>query len=258
MTFFNKSLLFIKVDCISYYSNTFLINKMNHEVCRVVNSIRGKPKIVVRGYLLVKDKNRNEKYYWYCEYKYLYNCKGRATTILNGQEHVLVKFNEHSHAPEASRANVVQTLNMIKETASHTHDHPVQIIQNAVINMSQNSYSHMPNKQALRKQITYVRGKNMPSQPQSLQDINVPINLRATISGNQFLAKELEIGDEKIMIFCTESNLQHLQEADYWIMDGTFKTVPTLFLQMYTIHALVGGEDNACVFPMVYALMTSK
>ena len=40
-------------------------------------------------------------------------------------------------------------------------------------------------------------------------------------------------------------------------MDGTFKTVPLLFQQMYTIHAPVGGE-NACVLPLVYVLMTGK
>ena len=45
-----------KVDYISYYSSSFLINKMNHEVCRIVNSTHGKPKVVVREYLLVKDK----------------------------------------------------------------------------------------------------------------------------------------------------------------------------------------------------------
>ena len=68
---------------------------MNQEVCRLVKSIRGQPKLIVRGYLLVKDKNRNEKYYWCCEYKNMYHCKGRATTILNGQEHVLTKFSKH-------------------------------------------------------------------------------------------------------------------------------------------------------------------
>lgn len=180
---------------------------MNHEVCRLVKSIRGKPKIIVRGYLLVKDKNRDEKYYWCCEYRHMYQCKGRATTILSGQEHELIKFSEHNHAPEASRANVVQTLNTIKEAASSTNDRPVQIIQNAVSNISQNSYSSLPNRQALRKQINRVRDKNMPSQPRSLQDINIPSNLRLTINGNQFLAKELEIGNEKMIIFCTPSNL---------------------------------------------------
>ena len=116
----------------------------------------------------------------------------------------------------------------------------------------------MPNKEALRRVISCIRSENMPAQPQSLQDIDVPINLRVTISGEPFLAKEITLGEEKIMIFCTISNLQYLQKADFWIIDGTFKTVPTLFHQMYTIHALVGRENNSRVLPMVYALMTSK
>jgi|SRR3989337_264814 len=41
-------------------------------------------------------------------------------------------------------------------------------------------------------------------------------------------------------------------------MDGTFKTVPTIFRQMYTIHAPVGGENNSRILPLVYALMTRK
>nr|CAG8678882.1 5299_t:CDS:1 [Entrophospora candida] len=231
---------------------------MNHEICELVNSTRGKQKIVIRGYLLVKDKNRDEKYYWCCEYKDAYSCMGRATTVLEGQEHVLKKFKEHNHAPDASRAEVVQALDTIKRTASQSHDLPVQIIQNTVVNMSQSSYSNMPSREALRKRIAHVRNENIPSQPQSLQDIDVPTHLRTTISGEQFLAREIELDEEKIMIFCTTSNLQHLQEANYWIMDGTFKTMPALFQQMYTIHALVGGENNARDFPMVYTLMTSK
>uniref|UniRef100_U9UD17 MULE transposase domain-containing protein n=1 Tax=Rhizophagus irregularis (strain DAOM 181602 / DAOM 197198 / MUCL 43194) TaxID=747089 RepID=U9UD17_RHIID len=68
----------------------------------------------------------------------------------------------------------------------------------------------------------------MPSQPRSLQYINNPFNLCVTINGNQFLAKELEIGNEKMIIF------------------------------MYTIRALVGGEDNARIFSLVYTLMINK
>ncbi|PKY57294.1 hypothetical protein RhiirA4_331280 [Rhizophagus irregularis] len=40
-------------------------------------------------------------------------------------------------------------------------------------------------------------------------------------------------------------------------MDGTFKTVPVIFSQLYTIHAPVGG-DNSRVLPLVYSLVTSK
>lgn len=39
--------------------------------------------------------------------------------------------------------------------------------------------------------------------------------------------------------------------------DGTFKTVPKLFQQLYTIHGCVGGV-NGRVVPLIYALMTRK
>jgi len=117
----------------------------------------------------------------------------------------------------------------------------------------------MPNNEALRKQINHTRNENnITLWPQSLQDIDVPDHLCLTSNGDQFLAREIESGNEKLMIFCTASNLQHLQNAEHWIMDSTFKTVPILFQQLYTIHVPVGGEDNSCIFPMVYVLMTSR
>ncbi|CAB4377451.1 unnamed protein product [Rhizophagus irregularis] len=144
------------------------------------------------------------------------------------------------------RVDVVKTLNEIKDTAaSQTRVKPAQIIQDSIVNMPQASYSYMPNKEALRRQISRVRADNMPPQPQTLQDIDVPINLRVTINGEQFLTRDITFDEEKIMIFCPASNLEYLQKANYWIMDGTFKTVPTLFQQMYTIHALVGGNNNS-------------
>ncbi|CAB4493943.1 unnamed protein product [Rhizophagus irregularis] len=230
---------------------------MNQEICELVKSAQGKPKINVHGYLLVKDKNNGNRYYWCCEFRKKYNCNGRAITDLENENHILVSFKEHSHSPEANRIEVVKTLNIIKESASHTHDRPVQLIQDAVVNMHQSSHSYMPNKQALGKQISRIRNKNLPPQPQELEDIEVPIELSRTINGESFLAKEVEFGEEKMMIFCTIPNLQYLQDAEYWLMDGTFKTVPLLFQQMYTIHAPVGGE-NARVLPLVYVLMTGR
>ncbi|CAB4493336.1 unnamed protein product [Rhizophagus irregularis] len=66
------------------------------------------------------------------------------------------------------------------------------------------------------------------------------------------------VGQERILLFTTRENIQHLANALFWIMDGTFKTVPTIFHQMYTIHAPVGAEDNSRILPLVYVLMTRK
>ena len=47
-----------------------------------------------------------------------------------------------------------------------------------------------------------------------------------------------------------------LAETDHWSMDGTFSSAPSLFLQIYTIHAII-NEDNVA-FPMIYALLPDK
>ena len=232
---------------------------MNREVCSLIYSIRDQPKLAVRGYLFVKNKSKNDTYYWNCELKKSNNCKGTAVTVLEGEEHVLKKFSEHGHTPDATRVDVVQSLNTVKETAIHTHDNPVQIIQDVMTNMPQDSSYCMPNKEAMRKLINRTRNKNIPAQPQSLQGIDVPTHLCRTLNGSQqFLAKEIELDEEYMMIFCTTANLQYLQDAKFWLMDGTFRTVPTLFQQLYTIHVPVGGEANSRILPMVYVLMTSR
>jgi len=77
----------------------------------------------------------------------------------------------------------------------------------------------------------------MPSQPQSLEDLTIPYSLRTTIGGELFLIKDSTINDEKLLPFCTKNNVHRLSHARYLIMDGTFRTVPTVFRQLYTIHA---------------------
>ena len=51
--------------------------------------------------------------------------------------------------------------------------------------------------------------------------------------------------------------LDELSKNNIWMMDGTFKVAPTLFLQLYTIHVIIGGP-NGHVFPCIYALLPNK
>lgn len=52
-------------------------------------------------------------------------------------------------------------------------------------------------------------------------------------------------------------DLKNLEKCEYWMADGTFKTAPNLFMQLFTIHGCVRGI-NGTVVSLVYALMTSK
>ena len=56
------------------------------------------------------------------------------------------------------------------------------------------------------------------------------------------------------MAFATSRNLEWLADCQEWFADGTYKTVPALFAQLYTIHGLMGEE----VLPFIYALLPNK
>ena len=75
--------------------------------------------------MIVKDKNRNQSYYWCCESRKSNNSKGRAVTKLVNEEHILTHFGEHNYAPCASAASVAKIRNEIKIQAKSTRDKPI-------------------------------------------------------------------------------------------------------------------------------------
>ena len=147
--------------------------------------------------------------------------------------------------------------NAIKEKASITSDKPCQIIQDVVSQLDPSVVPYVGSKETISKMIRRVR-KEGPQEPSDLQDMFIPDEYRKTFSGETFLVSESNIGDDKILLFTTHSNVKKLKDAHFWIMDGTFKTVPTLFKQLYTIHAPVGPQERSRILPLVYVLMTRK
>ncbi|KAF0711165.1 Uncharacterized protein FWK35_00031288, partial [Aphis craccivora] len=131
----------------------------------------------------------------------------------------------HNHAPEASRAPVAIANSILKVTKHNE-------------------------KKIKRARITYHH-----TEPNSIDDLNIPDNLKKILSDQIFLIKESVI--DKLLVFSTVNNVQKLSQSMFWIVGGTFKTVP-IFTQLYTIHAQVGFGDNSRVLPLVYVLMTSK
>src|SRR3954453_2198645 len=215
----------------------------NYEICNIVPSQKENNKINVRGYLMVQERTRKDTYYWCCERRKLDNCKGRATTIFHNEFHYLKKFVEHDHSPQPSNAKVAETISQIKQKARTTRDKPIQIIQDITVNMSQEYHLYMLSSNALRSRIKRVKRAEMPAQPQTIKEINVSDSLRLTLNGDTFLIRNCEIGNDRILLFATQVNIQRLSRALFWLMNGTFKTVPTVFRQLYTIHAPVGDEN---------------
>ncbi|CAF1441808.1 unnamed protein product, partial [Didymodactylos carnosus] len=65
---------------------------------------------------------------------------------------------------------------------------------------------------------------------------------------------DLRESDTRLLVFGSKWGIEYLSEVDTWHMDGTFKTRPLSFRQLYIIH----GYRNGYMIPTVYALTSDK
>ncbi|XP_054709164.1 uncharacterized protein LOC129218868 [Uloborus diversus] len=116
--------------------------------------------------------------------------------------------------------------------------------------------SAIPPFQQIKTELYKVRNSTRPSLPKTIQDISLSGEWTSTRDGNrEFLIIDKIIGPEnRMMVFCSEEDLEKLCQSDSIHMDGTFKIVPKLFSQLYTIHGSYLGK----IFPLAFCLIGSK
>lgn len=102
-----------------------------------------------------------------------------------------------------------------------------------------------------------TRRLSLPALPKSILEADTRIrNSRyLTVKGEVFYRGLVEgTEDGSALIFASREQLEVLSEAREIFFDATFKVVPTLFYQLFTIFATHADET----FPVLYALMTRK
>ena len=83
----------------------------------------------------------------------------------------------------------------------------------------------------------------------------LPAEFQTTHSGQPFLLHDSGVADaNRIFIFGSPDAVSLLEQSPHWFCDGTFKVVPDIFYQLYTVHAKVGTN----IFPSIYALLPNK
>lgn len=222
-------------------------------VLQFVTSEKGKKKLLVNGYLFYKDKVADPKTYWKCENFQTTKCKARITTL---DETIAAGNTEHNHAADAAKVECDKILNTVKDIARTTRDAPHVILSNVSVGVGVAVAGRLPCMASIKKTIRQVRAKENPGPaiPLLRRDITVPGIYTQTENQEQFLLFDSGPEDNRILIFSTRRNLQLLARSDHWYADGTFKTAPPLFSQLYTIH---GVKENSAI-PLVYALLPDK
>jgi len=101
-----------------------------------------------------------------------------------------------------------------------------------------------------------VAGAAVPPNPGRLMDLEYTYYENNPRVLEDFLLHDIgpASGDDRMLIFSTERNLDILSRATDWAMDGTFDAAPMLFTQVYSIHATFMERT----LPLVYALLPNK
>ena len=114
---------------------------------------------------------------------------------------------------------------------------------------------NVPSFQSLKSSLYRTRLQRFPTLPQTREDIDFSGEWTRTASGEEFLLADAGQNDpNRYIVLATAGNLEKLCNADTIYIDGTFKSSPQLFYQLFTVHAVFNDQH----FPLVYAFLPNK
>ena len=220
-----------------------------------VKSNKGGEFLLLDGFTFRQEKIINEKRIWKCTEYGTAKCKSRC----HSKYGILTKQpTEHNHVPDRAKVESKKIMNAVKEKASSTQEATHQIVASASVSVGSNvavaaQLPSVPNiKQTIRR-VRHVHQTPLPSPP-NLDELTLPIEYTKTLKGENFLIFDSGTGSQRVLMFSTAGNLDLLAQCSSWYADGTFKTSPPLFQQIYTIHV----RKYNTIIPVVYILMNSK
>jgi hypothetical protein len=147
-------------------------------------------------------------------------------------------------------------MNEIKHQARTTGNSASEIVKVCIDNMPESSQGSVPLTRNIKRGIRRIRataGGNLVI-PHRREDINLPEHFTVTNKDEPFLFHDSGPNTDRFLIFTTTENLEFLQYCDTWLIDGTFKSAPVLFRQLFVIH----GQRGNSTFPLVYMLLPKK
>lgn len=141
--------------------------------------------------------------------------------------------------------------------ALSSHSTTNEIIARATIDYDESVRGQLPGIRNLKQTIRRARAteSNFPRPPTSLSIVfEIPDSLKVTLSGSDFLLYDNQTPGDRLLIFSTSRSLSLLRTQSSWFCDGTFRTCPLIFEQLYTIHVAV----NDGVVPVAYVLLPNR
>lgn len=211
-------------------------------------------KLNINSYSFNNNNTIGNRTYWKCEMYCKSSCRAR---VITESDKVVKSTLDHNHVADAAKMQAEETVIKIRQLAESTQAQPHTLISTALEETNAHLFAtKLPPMRNLKRTVRNIRQKKLaaPSLPSSCTELCLPTQYTETVRGEPFLLYDSGPAENRILIFSTKANLQCLSQSKHWYADGTFKTVPLIFKQLYTIH----GFQRRTSIPLLFALLSNK
>ena len=208
------------------------------------------------GYTYVKANTVKQTTYWQCSKRNtMKGCRCPATVRSKDGGFTAGKKSHNHPADFSDKPKRLVYRDAKREGLSDLYKPAQSIAEKILSPVFVNDVNNSPNI-PLPKNI--ARATNRQRQQQRPTE---PVDLSFTIddaSVEGFLQADVKCGENRHLIFATNTQLFHLAEARRWYGDGTFKVIKVPFVQLYSFHAFIKKGDATKQVPLAYIFMSGK
>ena len=174
----------------------------------------------------------------YCSFiKFLFLFQGPEIIKSNEENHAhlpgneLEKRNDQRKLTELANANILSTRSAITELSRGKDEEQL---------------ADLPKVPAMKRKILRHReNKNAPKNPEKKTGFKIPEEYEKYLEEHFLRVDTGEDDPERILIFATDQGLMDLKTYRHWSSDGTFKSAPKIFYQIFMIHVHINGTQCA-------------
>lgn len=219
-------------------------------------STRGHQTFLYRNFEYYKEREyANGMISWRCcHYKKL-RCKARLQA--KGLHVVTERQSEHVHSGNMETSLARKAVGQMKDAMAGIAATP-SIVHGSVLESSEPTVlMALPKRPTLMRCLRRHRVKLNKASNSGIAIPAAPKDLRFEVPEQfkRFIVFDSGPGEDRMIIMASDTLLDGLGMADVWLADGTFKVVPGLFFQLYSIHFSFGAGINPAA---VHCLLVNK
>lgn len=228
---------------------------INMEVQYGVTS-KGKTTVIYRNFEYVKEiENACGTVSWRCRYNQKLKCKARLVT--SGSRVVSNRQPDHNHGGNVASSLARKAVDDMKSKMTELTATPSSAETAVMAQLDDHVLMALPKRSTLSRTLRRHKTKISSAATSGRPLPAIPTDLTFEIPDEfaDIIRYDSGPGDNRLILISCPELLDGLGRASLWLADGTFKVVPTLFFQLYSIHFDFG--HGVCP-AAVYCLLTNK